>query len=247
MEVAEQAAKKAKQKAEKARLARISRPKKANPTATTSEATKKQLPLLNEEKSSLYNNLNKMSQEQLRKYVSTFNKEARIVGGHAMNKVQIISAIIDKAKTIDSLLKKLRIEKIDVGKESVAGYKDTGSRTVAIDKTGTKTRETEPKKVGINESTISYNRHEDVEGHTGFYLKGYATKGPVAANRFKSFQGAKNACDRNGNCYGITKEVIKGETYYSTRANKTPIKKTGSDEVSWIKQKVTPIKLKEKR
>ena len=228
--------------AKDAEQARISRPKVENPTATASVATKKQVPLLNEEKSSLYNNLNKMSQEQLRKYVSTFNKEARIVGGHAMTKVQIINAIIDKAKTIDSLLKKLRVEKIDTGAKSVAGYTLSG---VAIDKTGTKTRETEPKTIGVNEKVTDYQQYKG-EG-TGYYLPGYATKGPVAGNRFSSYSGARNACDRNGNCGGITKEIIKGETFYSTRSSRVVKQKAGSNEVSWVKKTVTPIKLKAKK
>jgi len=202
----------------------------------------KQLPLLPQERTNMYNTLNKMSQEQLRKYVSTFNKEARIVGGHAMKKTELINAIIQKAKQVEGLLAKLRVDvpKMD---RSVATKESTGTRVIAKDKTGTKTRITTPAQVKPGQKKTTYQKlpGEDV------YLAGYAIKGNASANRFKTLAEAQQACSRTDRCNGITKEVIKGETFYSMRNGTTAMKKAGSKQQSWKKETKPVIKLKDKK
>lgn len=217
---------------------------KAGKTENVEVETKvdKQLPLLPQERTNMYNTLNKMSQEQLRKYVSTFNKEARIVGGHAMKKTELINAIIQKAKQVEGLLAKLRVDvpKID---RSVATKESTGTRKIAKDKTGTKTRETEPKLVKPGEMKTTYKKI----GGDGTFLAGYALK-PASANRFDTLAQAQKACSGTDRCNGITKEVIKGKTYYSMRNGTTPMKKEGGGvEESWKKTKGKIIKLKDKK
>jgi hypothetical protein len=217
---------------------------KAGKTENVAVDTKvsKQLPLLPQERTNMFNTLNKMSQEQLRKYVSTFNKEARIVGGHAMKKDELINAIIQKAKQVEGLLAKLRVDvpKID---RSVATKESTGTRRIAKDATGTKTRETEPKLVKPGEMKTTYKKI----GGDGTFLAGYALK-PASANRFDTLAQAQKACSGTDRCNGITKEVIKGKTYYSMRNGTTPMKKEGGGvEESWKKSKGKIIKLKDKK
>jgi hypothetical protein len=235
---------KRKKKVQKATAKKVEKGK-AGKTENVSVETKvsKQLPLLPQERTNMFNTLNKMSQEQLRKYVSTFNKEARIVGGHAMKKPELINAIIVKSKQVESLLAKLRVDvpKMD---RSVATKESTGTRVIAKDATGTKTRITEPKQVKPGEKSISYKK----VGGDGTFLSGYAIKGNASANRFDTLAEAQKACSGNDRCNGITKEVIRGKTYYSMRNGTTPMKiQGGGVEESWKKSKGNIIKLKDKK
>jgi len=211
-------------------------------------AGKKKLPLLPQEKTSLFNSLNQMSMEQLRKYVSRFNKEARIVGGHAMSKDKLINAIIEKAKKVEELLTKLRTDAPKLGK--FHGYKTTGEigedggkKEIAIDKDGNKIRMYAPAPVKVGDVKQGYKEIKKVGGK-GVFLAGYANKGNVASNRFETMDQARKACDKNGNCNGITFEKVRGKEYYSMRNGITPQNSPDGKEYerSWRKYKQTRLK-----
>ncbi len=209
---------------------------KADPSVK--ETKEKKLPLLPQERTNMYNTLNKMSQEQLRKYVSTFNKEARIVGGHAMKKSDLINAIIAKAKVVEDLLKKLRVDvpKMDVGPvDKVKG--------VPVDATGAKARLKEPKPVMPGQVGTRYEAAKVNGEERGVYYSGYAIKGDAAANRFESYSAARAACNKEGRCNAITREKVRGEYYYSMRNGTTAMKKEGGDEFSWKKKRQGKIDL----
>ena len=182
-----------------------------------------------------------MSQEQLRKYVSNFNTEARIVGGHAMKKDDLINAIIAKAKVVENLLKKLRedVPKMDI---SAKTKENTGTRVIAKDSSGTKARETKPGVVPVGES-VRYARVSHKGTKEGVFLPGYAIK-PVSANRFEYLEDAQKACSKTGKCNGITTETIKGKVYYSMRNGVTAGQDGKAGTQSWKKKTVTRIKLK---
>ena len=201
----------------------------------------KQLPLLPQERSNMFNTLNKMSQEQLRKYVSNFNTEARIVGGHAMKKDDLINAIIAKAKVVENLLKKLRVDvpKMDI---SAKTKESTGTRVIAKDSSGTKARETKPGVVPVGESFV-YGRVSHKGTKEGVFLPGYAIK-PISANRFENLEDAQKACSKTGKCNGITTETIKGKVYYSMRNGVSAGQDGKAGTQSWKKKTVTRIKLK---
>ncbi len=178
-------------------------------------AGKKPLPLLPQEKSSLYNSLNKMSMEELRKYVSRFNKESRIVGGHAMTKSKLINAVIEKAKKVEELLTKLRVDAPQLGKFHEYKYTAVPGQEIAVDKDGNKVRLYEPPAVKPGDKKKGYRELKRVGGK-GVHLTTYAVPG-VKNNRFDTLAKAKYACDRTGSCNGITFEKIKGKEYYSMR------------------------------
>ena len=223
---------------------------KANPDIGTKP---KQAPLLKEESASLYNTLNRMSQEQLRKYVSTFNKEARIVGGHAMKKDQLIKAIIEKAKVVESLLKKLRVDvpKMPLGTDKafvIQKGPSKGKTTTQVrdEANKTKARATEPKKLNVGETTTRYEPAKIDGKRENVYFPGYAIKGNVDKNRFPTYSQARQACNKTGTCNAITKEQIAGKVYYSMRSGTTakkgrPARANEMPEISWKKVKKVPL------
>ena len=198
-----------------------------------------------QERKDMYDSLNQMSQEQLRKYVSNFNKKAKIVGGHALPKQKLIIAILDKADEVSDLVGKLRRDKA-AGKHS-EGIDAPARKKPAVKRTG-----------GGGTSRGAYTTLSDTTGKgqdfsTNYirakegFLKGYAmqdkdgtpvvreniknnlppkqTIARVAAkhgaksNTYDTLRKAKMWCDALGDkCGGITQT---GENKYELRRGGT--------------------------
>jgi len=88
-----------------------------------------------------------------------------------------------------------------------------------------------PDPIGVGQETYSVQDWIEQSG----YLKGYVVK-PTSANRFNTLEEAKAECIRLINCGGITKEITRGKTYFSTRKGRTTVPNVGNrTEQSWIK------------
>ena len=88
-----------------------------------------------------------------------------------------------------------------------------------------------PEPIAIGQQTYSV---EDWIEQSG-YLAGYVVK-PTSANRFNTLEEAKAECIRLINCGGITQEISRGKTYFSTRKGRTTVPNVGNrTEQSWIK------------
>ena len=169
-----------------------------------------------QERKDMYDSLNQMSQEQLRKYVSNFNKKAKIVGGHALPKQKLIIAILDKADEVSDLVGKLRRDKA-AGKHS-EGIDAPARKKPAVKRTG-----------GGGTSRGAYTTLSDTTGKgqdfsTNYirakegFLKGYAMQDkdgtPVVRENIKNNLPPKQTIARVA---ALEQKVMTGEIEKSSK------------------------------